>query len=329
MKKIKEKLKEYYKYILVLLITLILFNVNLPYYILAPGGIIQIDDRIETTYKKETNGSINLLYVTQYGGNIPTLFLSLFMKNWDIEKLSNEQINNETLNEIHLRNKIMLDNSVSNAIYVAYKKSGKNPKIIEKHNIVLATTKENNIKINDEIIKVNDIIIDNINDIKEILANTNDSKLKLTIKRNNKYLDIDVPIVIEENTKLIGIMVITNYVYDIEDEIKIKFSASEGGASGGLMTAVSIYNAINEEDITKGLNIGGTGTIDINGNIGEIDGVKYKIIGAVKNNLDIVFVPSANYKQAKETKEKYNYDIEIYQVNTFDEVIEYLKKYKK
>ena len=122
---------------------------------------------------------------------------------------------------------------------------------------------------------------------------------------------------------------ITNYEYELDPKIKINFKESEGGSSGGVMMAVSIYNAITEEDITKGLNISGTGTIDINGNVGEIDGVKYKIMGAVKNNMDIVFVPPGNYEEAINTKKENNKDIEIISVETFDDVINYLENYKQ
>ena len=43
------------------------------------------------------------------------------------------------------------------------------------------------------------------------------------------------------------------------------------------MTALAIYNYLTEEDITHGKTIVGTGTIDINGNVGLIGGVKYKL----------------------------------------------------
>ena len=74
-------------------------------------------------------------------------------------------------------------------------------------------------------------------------------------------------------------------------DIDIEFKASEGGSSGGLMIALNVYNAIGDVDITYGHKIAGTGTIDLLGNVGEIDGVKYKIIGAYKNNMELVFVP--------------------------------------
>lgn len=330
MDKIKELLKEYKIYLVVIVVSAIVFNIKLPYYVMAPGGIIPIDDRIETANKEDSDGSINLLYVTQYDGNVSSLLLSLFMKNWDVEELEEVQLSNETPEELHTRNKIMLDNSIQSAIFVAYEKAGKEVKITGKKNIIIGTTEENDLKINDEILSVNNILVEDVNTLKNVISNTEVGKtIKLKVKRDNKELDFDIPVTLKNNMKVIGVVMITNYEYELDPEIEIKFKDSEGGSSGGVMMAVSIYNAITEEDITKGLNIGGTGTIDIEGNVGEIDGVKYKIMGAVKNNLDVVFVPSGNYEEAVETKNDNNYDIEIISIETFDDVIDYLNNYNK
>ena len=48
-------------------------------------------------------------------------------------------------------------------------------------------------------------------------------------------------------------------------------------------------------------------------------------MGAAKDNVDIVFVPTANYEEAVMTKNKYKYDLDIVRVDTFKEAIEYLK----
>jgi len=330
MEKIKELLKAYKIYLIVIVLSVIVFNFKLPYYIMAPGGIIPIDDRIQTENKEESDGSINLLYVTQYEGNVASLLLSLFMKNWDVGKLEEVQLSNETPEELHARNKIMLDNSIQSAIFVAYEEAGKEVKITGKKNIIIGTTEENNLKINDEILSVNDIPVEDVNTLKNVISNTEVGEtIKLKIKRNEKELEFDIPVTLNNNQKVIGVVMITNYEYELDPEIEIKFKESEGGSSGGVMMAVSIYNAITEDDITKGLNIGGTGTIDMEGNVGEIDGVKYKIMGAVKNNLDIVFVASDNYEEAIETKKENNYNIEIVSIDTFDDVINYLNNYEK
>lgn len=324
MKKILTKLKEYKIYIIVLIASAIIFNIKLPYYVMAPGDIIPIDNRIETTSKKESTGNINLLYVTEYEGTVSSVVMSFLMKNWDLEKLEEVQLSNETPEEIKLRNKVMLDNSIQNAIFVAYNKAGKQINITNKKNIIIGLTDNKDLKIGDEILSANNILLEDITTLKEIInkSNINDI-IELKIKRNNQELTYQVPVIEKSNMKMLGIVMITNYEYELDPEINIKFKDSEGGSSGGAMMSLSIYNAITDEDITKGLKIGGTGTIDINGNVGEIDGVKYKIMGAIKNDLDIVFVPSANYEDAIKAKGKNK--IKIVSVDTFDEIINYLK----
>ena len=55
--------------------------------------------------------------------------------------------------------------------------------------------------------------------------------------------------------------------------------------------------------------------------------VIYKLARAVKEILDIILVPSGeNYKEAIKEQKEHNYDIEIVEVKTFDEALDYLKK---
>ena len=135
-----------------------------------------------------------------------------------------------------------------------------------------------------------------------------------------------IKITLDED-KLLGIMIITNYEYDTGDDLDIAFKNGEGGASGGLILSLGIYSEITDIDILKGRNIAGTGTIDIEGNVGEIDGIKYKIAGAVKDKMDIILVSPANYEEAKQVIKENNYDIELVKVSTLQEAIEYLTKY--
>ena len=91
--------------------------------------------------------------------------------------------------------------------------------------------------------------------------------------------------------------------------------------------ALSIYDALVEEDITKGMKIAGTGTIEIDGSVGEIAGVKYKIKGAAKNKVDLFIVPSANYEEAEQVIKENHYNIKLLKAETFDQVLEDLKNY--
>lgn len=325
MNKIKKIFKENIKFIIILIVMIVVINIPLPYYILAPGGIIDIRDRIELENKNITEGTLNLLYVTEYEANVGTMLMSFILKDWDTEKVEEVQVSNETMEEISIRNKVMLENSMQNAILVAYNKSGNTVNIKGQENVVIATTTDNGLKVGDKILKANGIDIDNVETLKTIIEKKEvGDTITLDIERDNNEKQVNVKVNETEDGKAVGVVVLTNYIYDVDPSIELSFKASEGGSSGGLMIALNIYNSLTSEDITKGRKIAGTGTIDALGNVGAIDGVKYKIIGAHKNNMEIVLVPKDNYEEAIKVKEEYNYDMEIVSVNTFDDAINYL-----
>ena len=303
-----------------------LFYIKLPYYVNAPGGTIDISNRISYKDKKETKGSLNMLYVTEYVASIPTYLMTYINKDWDLESIDESRVSNETVKEINYRNKILLENSINNAKYAAYKEANKEITTTSKKTVVIGTTLDNGLKIGDEILKINNQEVEDINTIKNEISNLEvGDKINFKIKRNKKEQNIEIEIKKSGNNKIIGAMIVTNYEYKTNPEIKLNFKASESGSSGGMMMALTIYNAISKEDLLKGRNIAGTGTIEMDGTIGEIDGIKYKIMGAYKNNMDIVLVPKANYKEAQKVVKEKKYNLKIIEVNTLKEAIEYLK----
>ena len=293
---------------------------------MAPGGTINITDRVVMEdYKKDNNGSINMLYVSEYEGT-PASILMAKLRNYDIESNKERQISNESVKEINRRNTIMRDNSLDIATMVAYRESGREITIKEKKNIVIARTLDNGLEVGDIILSVDGMSCDDVSEIKKVINRKEEGEyVTFKILRNNKEKEIKSKIVLSENTKVVGVVIITEYDYDISPKIDIKFKNSESGSSGGLMLTLTIYNAICDEDIIKNRKIAGTGTISNDGTVGEIDGVKYKIMGAAREKVDVVFVPTANYEEAVMVNNKYKYNLNIVRVDSFKETIEYLK----
>ena len=325
--KIKQIIREDLWFIISLIIIFIVFNVKLPYYINMPGGTIKINDRIECDNCNDINGSLNMLYVSEVVATIPTYLFSYVIPNWDLESIKAQQINNETVEEINSRNKLMLDSSIDSAMYVSYKEAGKYIKVKDKRSYVVTVMFDNNLLIGDEILEVDNNKIEDISDIKKIILDKNvGDSLDFKVKRNNKDINVNVEVREKDNNKIIGAVIITDYDFEVDPKINIKFRKSESGSSGGLMMALSMYTKISDDDIVKGRKIAGTGTISSDGAVGEIDGIKYKIIGAVRDNMDIVLVPSGNYKEAIDVVKKNKYNIKIVEVKTFKDAINYLKK---
>lgn len=71
-----------------------------------------------------------------------------------------------------------------------------------------------------------------------------------------------------------------------------------GGPSAGLMFALGIIDKLTPDDLTGGLVIAGTGTIDDEGRVGAIGGIPQKLIGAREAGAEVFLVPAENCAEA-------------------------------
>ena len=330
--KIYEKIitfiKEEYKYIIFLSIILFLGFFHLPYNIYVGGGIINLEKRLEVENETETNGSLNLAYVKTIRATIPTYLLS-YAFDWERESIEATKLDeNDNVKDIWLREQLYLEEANSNAIISAFKLS-EDDIIINKELLkVLYIDKDSDtdLKTGDIIVKINDITLKEFSDIKEIIKDNNiGDKISVTYLRDDKEYNGYFILREIDGEKKAGLYLIKLYDYETKRQVKLKFNSSEGGPSGGFITSLAIYSRLINEDIIKGRKIVGTGTIDVNGNIGEIGGVKYKLAGAVKNKADIFFVPEGNYIEALKVKEEKGYDIDLVMVKTLSDAINYLE----
>lgn len=332
-KKIKEFIRSEWKFLLIISIIIFITNCPVNCYVITGGGTISATDRVEVEGSKKSKGSIHLAYVSELKGTIYTYLLSYIIPSYERESLDDYKYNkNESEKDIQFRNSLLLNNSLNNAIYVAYKKADKKIEITSEKMFVYSITDKakTDLQIGDEIVEVDGKKINNMEDIKNTIKDfgVND-EINIKVIRDEKELTCTAKLYIEKKQKLIGVLLMKDYGYKFDPKLTITFKKSEGGPSGGLMLSLEVYNQLSNTDITKGKKIVGTGTIDRDGNVGEIDGIKYKLMGAVDEKADIFIAPSGNnYKEAVKEKKKNNYKIKIIEAKTFDQVIEELSKLK-
>lgn len=326
-------IRENYKLILSFILIFIVLTIKFPYYIEAPGGIIDVDKRIDILEKKQSKGSFNLAYVKEIKATIPTLIYASINKNWDIVKIEEIKYENETVSDVDYRNKLLLEEANNNAILVAYKHADKRVSVENEHLYItyVDLAADTDLKIGDELLKINNISIINKDQLTEIVKEQDiDTNLTFTVKRGNNIVECFARLKYIDNDKKIGLILSRTSELKTDPIIDLKFKNSESGPSGGLVTALSIYNDLTDEDITGGKTIVGTGTIDENGNVGLIGGIEYKIKGAVKEKADIFLVPSGeNYDEARKVIVNNKYDILLIPVSSFDDALEKLKNVTK
>ena len=331
--KIKEFIRSEWKFLLVLSIVIFITNCPVNCYVITGGGTISATDRVDVEGSKKSRGSFHLAYVSELKGTIYTYLLSYIIPSYERENLDEYKYNkNENQKDIEFRNNLLLNNSLNNAIYVAYNKAGKKIEITSEKMFIYSITEKaiTNLQIGDEIVEVDGKKVNTMDELKEVIKNFGiNEEINIKVIRNEKETTCTAKLYIEKNQRLLGVLIMKDYSYKFNPKITMKFKRSEGGPSGGLMLSLEVYNQLSNTDITKGKTIVGTGTIDRDGNVGEIDGIKYKLMGAIKKKADVFIAPSgSNYKEALKEKKKNNYKIKIIEAKTFDQVIDELNKLK-
>lgn len=95
-----------------------------------------------------------------------------------------------------------------------------------------------------------------------------------------------------------------------------------GGPSAGMMHTIAIIDALTEGELTDGRVIAGTGTIQLDGTVGNIGGIRQKVVGAEAAGAEFILVPQGNYESALTAERR---SIEIVPVATLDEAISFLE----
>jgi PDZ domain-containing protein len=87
------------------------------------------------------------------------------------------------------------------------------------------------------------------------------------------------------------------------------------------MWAGGLSDRLTPGDLADGRTIAGTGSIDLEGNVGPIGGILNKVLAARDANADIMLVPRGNIRELRGADAG---DLRLIPVSTFDEAIEAL-----
>jgi PDZ domain-containing protein len=98
-------------------------------------------------------------------------------------------------------------------------------------------------------------------------------------------------------------------------------AANVGGPSAGMMHALAIIDILTPGELTKGHIVAGTGTIQYDGSVGSIGGIRQKVVGAEAAGAEYILVPQGNHEQALTAEYE---SIEIVPVGTLQEAIDFL-----
>jgi PDZ domain-containing protein len=84
------------------------------------------------------------------------------------------------------------------------------------------------------------------------------------------------------------------------------------------MYTLAVMEVLTQDDFASGHIIAGTGTIDSDGNIGALGGIRQKVVAAEAAGAEVMLVPSSNYQEALTAPRQ---RMELIPVSTLDEAL--------
>ncbi|RLQ94108.1 SepM family pheromone-processing serine protease [Falsibacillus albus] len=330
--------------LIVLFIFILLAFIPTPYYLYQPGTVEALSKKVTVENgKKDEKGSLSLTTVLSIKAtNVFVLLYGLVAPDTQVENQKNVKgdLTDKEYNELLIH---MMDSSQTNAISAGLKAAGEN--VTVRHNGVFVQAIMPNSDAKD-VLQVGDVIhtLDGktLNKTQDFIDYINSSKkvndtVKLGFSRDGKNYTKSVKVVkLSPNSDKVGIGIAPDDTVKLDTSRKVKMNVADiGGPSAGLMFSLEILNQILPEDLTKGYKIAGTGTIDTDGHVGQIGGIRDKIVAAHKAHVDIFFCPKdlkpgdANEKDIMDEAKKRNYHIKIVPVASTTEAENYLKKLKQ
>ena len=102
-------------------------------------------------------------------------------------------------------------------------------------------------------------------------------------------------------------------------EVDLGLGNQIGGPSAGLMFALGIMDKVGTVDLTKGMFIAGTGTIDPDGTVGPIGGIALKMIAARHKGASVFLAPAGNCGDVRGATPK---GLEVVKVDTLHSAVQ-------
>lgn len=290
----------------VLLVVLLLMPV--PYAVNSPGPTLDTlgthDDQalitIEGAETYDSTGELRLTTVSSTGGpGYPSSVLGV-LAGWvsgsrlvlPVESVFPPDTTQEQLDE---QNEAQMVSSQENAAVAALEELGYEvPVTLTVHEAVEGSGAVGVVEAGDVLLTYDGTGLTSYGQLIDLLADTEPgSTVTLGVQRDGAEVDLEVVTGAREDGDGSQLGVYIDPTFDPPVDVSIRIDQI-GGSSAGTMFALGIIDKLTPEDEANGQVVAGTGTMDLNGAVGPIGGIRQKMAGALRDGADWFLAPAAN-----------------------------------
>jgi PDZ domain-containing protein len=153
----------------------------------------------------------------------------------------------------------------------------------------------------DGLVSVDGTAVSTVGDVQEaVAAVAPNTEVPIVVRRDGAETTVRVTVGARPGDESKGYLGITpEEVPDVPFTIDFNL-ADVGGPSAGLMFTLAVIDKLSPGELNGGKFVAGTGTIDSDGDVGPIGGIKYKLIAADEAGAETFLVPAKNCDEARQ-----------------------------
>ncbi|GAA4158288.1 PDZ domain-containing protein [Gryllotalpicola daejeonensis] len=256
--------------------------------------VLSIRDR--KTYP--TSGSLDLLTVSVIGNpqQLPNWFQvasAWFQRSKSVVPVEVEFPRGQTADQANQQNAQLMSTSQQDATAAALTKLGYD---IEQHVVVATVEKgsaaDGKLKANDRIVAADGKKLQTVQDLRDAVQADHGGQVTVTIERDGKTQDIAIKPKKHQGAWILGVTAGQQYgTMPVTVDFQL---ANIGGPSAGQMFALGIIDKLTPGYLNGGKRVAGTGTVDAQGTIGVIGGIRQKMFAARDAGATVFLAPQGN-----------------------------------
>jgi PDZ domain-containing protein len=303
------------------------WNIELPYLAYSAGPVSDAADSVVAEDVEFFPPAGELLMLTVISQDVNIFEAMIAGVDPTVDLVRKQAVRREGESDEEYRNRVLqqMDDSNFRAIAVALQYLGYEmvPVEVVINEVMEGVPAFSVLELGDTVRSVNGTSIDTIADFGPALEGYEVGDIvAIDVVRAGSIVELSVELAErddEPGVPMIGIVLgeLTESPFPIAIE-----AGDVGGPSAGMMHTIAIIDALTEGELTDGRVIAGTGTIQLDGTVGNIGGIRQKVVGAEAAGAEFILVPQGNYESALTAERR---SIEIVPVATLDDAISFLE----
>jgi PDZ domain-containing protein len=302
--------------------------VELDYYVLGPGQTVPVKQFVEIPEDKAhpPKGDLMLTTVSLLRAHPYDIVHAWFTDGTEIES-KKDVLGDSTPQQFTQQNADLMDSSQLAAISVAMRKAGYSATLIGDgaaiREVAPGTPAEGKVNAGDLVTAVDGNKVSIASDVTTLIrrkAIGDTVKLTLTDEKGAvRDADITTAALPDDPSRpYVGVVVGTKNAR-LDTPFPVSFETTDiGGPSAGLAFTLTLLDELTPGELTGGGKVAVTGTINENGDVGQVGGVEQKTISVKNAGAKLFLVPAAEVDVAKKFAGS---KLKIVGVNTLDEAV--------